>query len=604
MLRENGGAPRVLVLWDNSGSQPTIDATFGATIGASILSALPTARVQVRSLDALGAMSADGYTLTDATSIGAALASTGGVSSTIYEGVLAGLGSAPTLVVLFTDGDAGTDATLRARCLAACPACPILVVGCYATSASLIATPLTELANASGGKLVDAGDLSVTAPITAAIAEVGGRRSASPYRLAYRARTTGPATRNVVVRGGSASGTTSYTVPAVQGPQSEIVGIHLRIEMDGVTTVRTMAGLPQEATTFTQAELLGAAKAAHDFMLGSAWLSVEGAAPTLSAWLDDTLGAAIGHAEVERLARANDKEAFTAAASAPIRAPLSSLLAHAKLFDAAHVLEAGPRMVLHTTLPLAQRVTTDILPTTRFRAIGLPTEAEAFDATLRATLRLATAEEAMARTSTASLVKGALQTLAPGLVSAADVPPVAAADKERFVRLLNRYADSYRVVVKDGSTLAFWSVDRTTGTALGVLPDGSGGAVEDCMAIVDFIETSMDDLLILIQQLEMGAAEASAVVAIAAVGKAASIAVAEAALSFTDPIIDPSILHLGAVLVCEGASEIASHYVPVPKGGGVPKIGKDFIQNLGGDVLTQNDPICKAAAPCTGTKAP
>ena len=599
VLRENGGGPRVLVMRDGTGSQPPVDANFGTSVGQAILNAMPGARVQVVGLD--GSPAGGGYTLTEASAIGAALSSAGGASSPVFGGLARGVASSPTLIIVLTDGDGEKEPGVRAQCLAALASCPVLVVGCYVGSASLMAEPLQAIAAASGGKLVDAGALADPSLVNAAIAELGGRRSATPYRLAYQARRNGDPTRNVVVRAG-AQGTTSYMVPTAAFADSEIIGIHLRVELDGEVVERTVAGLPVGAVVASPEQITAAASATRDFMLGTAWLTFEGSAPTLSAWLDDALNAAIGYEKVQLAIDAKDVQgAYSALADAPTRPLISSLLAHAplRLDDASKVIETSLRTALHVVTPLTERARVDLLPTTRFVAIGVPDGAQAFQASLRGSLRLAVAEEAIAHGSTsAELGAKPLALLRLGLLGKADLPPVPAASQDQMLRVLNEYADWHRIVAADGSSLAFWAIHAATGSALGVLPDGSGGALEDCKSIVDFASTQMDLLVLLVGQIEAGLANTTAI--IAAVGKAATIAVAEAALSFTDPLLDPSIWQLGAVLVCEGAKTILGNNIPVPKA--VPKVVGDYLAGFGADKALGNDSICKAAAPCTGTQ--
>ncbi|HVU02496.1 MAG TPA: hypothetical protein VHE30_12120 [Polyangiaceae bacterium] len=596
VVRENGGAPRVLVLWDGTGSQPVPTAPLGIAIGNAVLAAMPGATLQVSLLT--GSPSAIGYTLTTAAAVGAALAGLSDVQSLVFGGLVAGLASAPTLVLLFTDGDVEPDAGLRARALAATAGCPVVVVGCATGSSVVIPEPLQAIANASGGTYVDGGDLTDPTAATTAIGTVAGRRSSAPYRLAYTAPLDGPTTRHVQVKVGK-DGTADYTVPPSPAPSSELVGIHLHVEIDGIAVDRTLAGLPPGAAIADDTALAAAAGDVLGALLGSTWITFEGAAPTLSAWLDDALGAAIGYEPVLAKAATNDVTgAYDALGKAPARPFHSSLLAHAPFRPAASgaVVENRLRAVLHAFRPDRAASRTDLLPTTRFQCVGEPDPAKAFGATLRATLRLALAEQGIAARSTVSLLAGKTLAHVPfGNAADTALPAgVPAARRAAFLELLNRYADTDRLVAADGSSLAFFAVDPS-GSALGVLPDGSGGAVEDCKELVEFIKNSMDELLSLVDELEAGCG--GTVVAIAAVGEAAAIAVAEAALSFTDPLLDPSIWKLGLTVLCDRAKDFVPDLLPLPEDG-LGGLAKDYVSSAVEDTIDDSD-LCRAAAPCT-----
>ncbi|MBS2012025.1 MAG: hypothetical protein JST00_04010 [Deltaproteobacteria bacterium] len=608
-LRENGGGPRVLVVWDGTGSQPVPDATLGAAIGKAIFDAMPDARVQVTLLG--GSPSANGFTLADAAAVGSALAGVSEVASPVWNGLVAAINASPSLVVVFTDGDAekiGDFEARRARALACVASTPVVAIGCATGGGTVSMDVIDAIAAASGGKSVQAGDLSDPSLALAAIGEVGARRSSAPYRLVYRADRGGPPSRavKVTVLGAPAapSASATYAVPATSGPDSDAHGLHLTIDVAGRTVTRTLAGLPIGVDPSTKEEIASASASVHDFMLGTSWLTMEAGAPTLSAWIDDALGAAIDFYPVSEAARRNDvARTYELATTAKLRPLLSSFLAHARLFSPADatVLEVGPRLVLHQASPVASRFRLDILPTTRFASILAPSGTRAFDAVLLSSLRLAVAESKVLKGSTSSsLASRPLKLLPLGALSLSDVPAgVPEGERPAFLRTLNAYADWQRVVATDGTSRAFWAIDPQTGSALGILPDASGGAVQDCKALVDTINTLMDELVFLVQQLEGGVAAAT--IAVAAVGKAAAIAVAEAALSFTDPLIDPSIWKLGAILACEAGKQVISNVLP---GGGsniVTKNAEDAAKSMAADALLGGDPICKAAAPCTSS---
>lgn len=165
-----------------------------------------------------------------------------------------------------------------------------------------------------------------------------------------------------------------------------------------------------------------------------------------------------------------------------------------------------------------------------------------------------------------------------------------------MARLLNQYSNSYRLIASDGSTAAFWAISAASGTALGILPNGSGGAVEECKELVDIANTLMDELSILVQGMDAGLAPAFIV--ISAVGKAAAIAVAEAALSFTDPLLDPSIWQLGLTILCSAAGDLLGNVIP-GESGGIGNVGLQWAKNAAASGAIGALPMCKPVGLCT-----
>ena len=609
VLRENGGAPRVLVLWDPTGSQPTLSAEIAQGIAEAIFEGSPSANVQVASTD--GSASLDGFTLNDASAVEQALLALSGVASPTYRSLLQALSvAAPTLIVLFGDGDVEASPALASQCLAAIGKCPVLAVGCEVNALSTKFASLRELADQSGGAFVDGGDLSDLGAVTAAITDTTAARSKSPYRLAYVSRgAAGKHELHITV--GTADTTTELTLPKdalANGAWSEFVGMHLHLEMDGEVLEKTLVGLPPAALPDgddATSVLADASRAARDFLLSSTWISFEGGAPTLSAWFDDALSAAIGWKPVADAISANDaKAAYAATESVPLRVMPRSLLTHPPLpqppeSSGALVVEFSLRAAVHMTLPISQRTSVDLLPTTRFRAIGEDDGKIAFDHALRASLRLAITESAMAKGSTTFYLGSApLLGFPPGGIEATGLSGFAEAEREPMAALLNRYTTSHRVVAADGSTRAFWAIDSASGTALGILPDATGGAIEECQQLVDITNLLIDQLGILVGLIDSGLA--NTFVVIGAIGKVAAISYAQAALSFTDPLIDPSIWKLGQTLLCTAFADLISNKIPDAPSSPLDP-GSPWAKNLLGGAA--GGLVCMPVAPCT-PKAP
>ncbi len=240
LLRDNGvTATRVLFLVSTVGGQPPISSSWASAVAQEVFAAAPNAAVQVVPY-CNAAASSTGYGITNAASLASALtaltSSIGGVDDTMWQAILDGQATSPTLIVLMNDG-VGDDANRQAQAMSSLPGGPpVLSVACDVTSSDLAA--MQAIAAASGGVSVDAGALADATIVTTPLSSMLQARTSAPYRISYIAPTQGPSTRAVNVAA-NASGKGTYTVPAMPSPGGAVVGLYLQLTLNHAVTSHT-----------------------------------------------------------------------------------------------------------------------------------------------------------------------------------------------------------------------------------------------------------------------------------------------------------------------------------------------------------------------------
>lgn len=596
MFRANtSAAPRVLVLLDLSLSQPlaltdtTARRQLGQTLGAAVLAAAPNARVQVAALGGLP-VRASGFEALDAATIGERFETVSGSGSPIYGALSEAAESGANLIVLLTDGLANETADdIARREPALARAAPILAVGCATSPSTIDQLLLARLAAMAGGRAVNAQDLSSTATITAALGELLAGQKLAPYRANYLAPTGATGLRTVQVRVGSTSGSGSYVAPATSTPPSRIAGVRLTLSFRGETVSRWLAG----GAATRESEL-----AVDGLLLGNALVSFEAGAPSLSILLDEIVTSRLATRALYDAALARDGDAVLAAwRQAWPAVPWFLAAMHPPLLarPGTAVRESRFRAVLVTTSlggGSLQRV--DLLPFTRFETLGASTEADAFPHTLEASLRLARVEALLHPNSTQSKLSGkALRHYPPGGLVDGDLPQgVPAGERAHFLALLSEWSGHHRLVAADGSTLAFWAV-HPSGSATGVLPDGSGGSQSKTCAPIDWQDAYFDTLTLLYRIL--GWEEVSVYQVL---GKFAAVTAVKAALCLTGGPVPKWVTNGNAFveLTCDLARALAGDLfgVIIPKTGN--RVG-DIIGAYANDALGKDAIRCPPAVP-------
>ena len=415
------------------------------------------------------------------------------VDSRLWAGLAEASDYHPTVVVLCSDGDANdADTVSRLRAVRDGPPVVLLDVG---SSEEGTAT-LARIAELSGGQVFPVVDADGAAEAVASFLQQALQVT---YRLRYAAPLEGQLERVAQVRlgGEGPAAAAPYALPPVEQrrPARRLVGLALRLDHDERGVTRALAG-HQGGELATEA-VLPAAQTVEELALGSVSLSFEGGAPTRSAWLQDLLTTKLRQRALLEAVGANDlaRAEALAAEGVPVLAPELSML-HAPLAPegGAPTFPTELRVALSTLRPRLDQDTlearVDLLPLSRYATSG-PDPAVAFALTLRRTLRLALLEAALYERSTASLLGDApLVHLEAGArdVSAA-LPALSEEQRAAWNTLLRPYRGYHRLLPASGAPLAFWAIDPQTGSALGVMPDGSGGAAE-----VRHIEQTLRDI--------------------------------------------------------------------------------------------------------------
>lgn len=476
LMETRASAPRVLFILDQSTSLP---ATFlGAqaavllrTIAEDVLAGAPDATFRVHMV---GGNPMDGAWTGDPAEVEQSALDQTGFGSSLWGALADGWDMRPTTVVMVTDGQA-TDvpsAEELAR-IAELPPCVFLAVG------EPELETLEDMASRTAGKVfaVEAQDEAAAA----ALAMVIARRN-STYLLRYAAPESGPPLREVELTlvGSSVSSQGDYEVPPVDERLTppRIGGLILDVEVTGADAVRQVIAGVAEVPEDAPAALFDDVHAA---LFGSAEVRFEGASPTFSAMVDDLLVGRLSWEPMWLAMKGGDPDTivdtfvqgfqrYNARALALVTTPAP--------VDGTFVFPTGLRAVLTTMQPrygvgVVRRAS--ILPMGGYRAVDEDRRG-GLEASVHATARLGLLEGGLFQRSTASELEGAsLIGLNPFALISSAIPGLSAEQRAAWERAMDGFTGGYRIVPATGEPVAFWYVDRATGSLLGVLEDGSGG---------------------------------------------------------------------------------------------------------------------------------
>lgn len=404
-------------------------------------------------------------------------------SSEIWNALRDAAAEDPTLIILVTDGDPSEDALPIDRdAIAAGP--PVLTLGVGAA----IQETLDEISALSGGR-----SASVTTQAEAVAEAVASIEDSllDDYLITYAAGDEGDDTRSVSVTVNDVTAETTYDVPETPATPPVLAGLYLTIRSNGREITRAVAGLSSGYTTASVAITDAMLADVRALLFGRISISVEAAAPAPSIVLDEWIAEKQGVRALYEAAQAGDEAAVLAAIEegftlTPPKLPLAQPpLLHAATDDAL-TFETGLRiasMIQKATAagPISRQL--DLFPLTVWATAAADPRA-AFERTLTATASLAVMEGGLlSGTSTYEALDGETLTLvAPG--EARNQPDLTSDEQLAWAALEDPYNASYKLLVpyKPGP---FWAIDEASGTVIGVLADGSGGAAEDACATAD-----------------------------------------------------------------------------------------------------------------------
>ncbi|MBS2030271.1 MAG: hypothetical protein JST54_20375 [Deltaproteobacteria bacterium] len=478
--------PRVALIYDTSSSIPSAFLGASATdlanqVATALFGADAQAQFRVATMNfGVNWLSSDwAGTLSDAQAQAQLLATATGDSS-IWEAVRDADLEGPTLIVLLSDGAAGdTRSADIDRVIAA--GAPVLSIEVGTPTAATF----DQLSALTGGSSVTASQVSDA--VSATTAELTAR-ALRDYTLAYQAPPSGNATRAVSVTVNTHAGAGSYTAPSTAAVANALSGLYLTIGVQGREHTAAIAGYASAAGVGPSAVTQDMLDDVRSLLLGGVTLQVEAAAPSPSVVLDDVVTEKLALRPLVDALVAQDDAAITAALGAGMSVtPIKLLLAQPVLptpsSAAALTFETGPRVVglvqkARVDGPMSQNL--DIFPLSQW-ATASDDPAAAFQGTLQATAALAVMEAHMfTGTSTLEALQGvSLTAVQPGGAEA----QAGLTDSERLAWewLEEPFTPNYTLLVPLHPG-AFWAVDTSTGTVIGVLPNGTGGGAEDVCA--------------------------------------------------------------------------------------------------------------------------
>ncbi len=490
-VRQNSAPPpRVMLLFDTSTSLPEDFRGAGAvTLGNEIVGRLyeefPNAQVRVGvvnfgvdfaeeqwALDEVDASAQVGWVETQA------------YGSELWQALSDANAEGPTVIVLVTDGDSTDEEEPKYRSGIAGGA-PVYAIGV----GPVVEDTLDAFAQLSGGEAVTLEDQ--TEAIDSAF-EYIRIRSAQDYILSYTAPLAGEQVREVEVSldGGRVSGASNYEVVEEPAAVPQLSGLYLTVELDGRVATRTLAGLNRGYTTAYVEPTPEMFAEVDEMLFGRVVFSVEGAAPGLSTRIADYLHEKLRYEAVyDAVLDGDELLSETIAAKGAFLTPPDLLLMNTPLTEEAVetplTFETGPRITAFTRRPHWDHgfiEAIDVFPLTRYRTVSSDAE-EAWRLTLERTAYFGIAEAARRSKSTLSLLEDAsLVAVGSGAVTS-ELPDLDDAQRSRWGLLAEPFRSEYTLVVSEsGEPFAFWAIDDTTGSVVGILSDGSGGSIGEVEA--------------------------------------------------------------------------------------------------------------------------
>ena len=333
------------------------------------------------------------------------------------------------------------------------------------------------------------------------------------YRFDYEVPDTQPGTRDVELFVGEDplesahdQATTSYLAED-SGATRALVGLYLTVEHDGREVTRTLGGWnpledeewnpygddPDPETGFGMPGLRDFAEDTKLALLGGVDISFEGDGVPVPVAFDDIAQARHSYRDIHAFAEETGIDADSELGQGDhqelldvwnegtvsvqwdpmfVQAPLANRIDNDGLtyFLTPRMVVSQSRLAMESGEIISEQ-SLDVLPMTRASTASDGTD-ERFYRTLEQTARISILEDTQHDTSTLSLIGGSNLTERSNL-SDHDVDSDPYADLRRHAGLST---SSYQLAPTDGSELAMWNVEENTGTLLGIMPDGTGGA--------------------------------------------------------------------------------------------------------------------------------
>ena len=493
-------APRVLVVWDGSGSVdeawPNADdrRAFERSIAETLTTIAGSTPIETQVVSLGGAAQPDLWARPDAASLQAAMSavtvSTSDVWKTSGDYIPR---SGASVAVLVSDGvstleDPGSIAGWKEDLSAAGVPVVVLPVGTTDDAA------IDEIVARSAGER-----LAVKAPdfaerLGAMVGDRAAAAAATTYRLHYSAPLEGPATRtvSVAVTGGSNEATGAYDVPpeADRGIEPGVAGLYVTISIGGRSARRRLGGIPlsdrgEPTGRPAQADI----DRCRSALMGMHTIAFEPERPSSAQLLDDAITGLLSYEAVEAAWPPGSSDGTPP--SEEDAAQLLTAVQEARWFPTPAVMMLNdptpdlrvPRsrdlgVVLYHVEPVAGsvRMATDVVPQFN-RSLAMVGD-DASRSTMRASVVASVREGWLADES----AYGELSDAELVAIRPFDGPPLDwPAQRERALDdLLAEYSGWIRLVPRNPAGAAMWVIDPETGAATAVGGLGAGQGVMTC----------------------------------------------------------------------------------------------------------------------------
>ncbi len=419
----------------------------------------------------------------------------------LYTGLLDASQTDFDLIVFIFDG--GLDDTLEGKNMPIYNAGPpVLAVKAYNgyNDTSGLET-YAEIAKITNGKVIDSNDQEkVIEEITSIIVE---EIKIAPYVFTYASvDKTKPHVVEVMLDNQRLKAIDNYTFPAVKlEKKNGIVGLYLELKVGKNKTVkRVLAGWDPVVDYYikpTSKEV----DAVHQLLLGGVMLAIEGEGPTLSMALSDLLKSKLSNRKWGEAYLDNNMDTAVAelakgsihvpAILIPMLAPLQDQVTKNSL-----TYPTGYRMcLLKTLMPIHQEgtFTFDYLPTTKYQTIANDKKTR-FVTNIKKTAQLAVREGTLFQQSTYTALQKATL-IERGVASKESWLKNNIESKNRDYTYWNGkvFQGGERGYTKifdsSANSKSFWSIGSWSGELYGIMPDGSGGGGNSTVEQLNKLQT-------------------------------------------------------------------------------------------------------------------
>lgn len=564
LLENNRPTPKILVLYDSTGSMPFSYSNEGlATFNQNLIERLKENYSDV---------------IFDSRPVH---------RHKLYTGLLKASQTDFDLIVYIFDG--GLDDTFEDKSASIYNAGPpVLAVKAYNNynSNSGLET-YNKIVKITNGKVID---IDNQEKVINDISTYVNNMKLAPYVFTYAsADNTKPHTVKVTLDNDRLKATGNYTFPTVALEQKNgIAGIYLELKVGNNTPIkRVLSGWDPAVNYYNEPDSKDV-DSVQQLLLGGVMLAVEGEGPTLAIALADLLKSKLSNRKWGEAYLDNDIKKATQELSkgsihipavlVPMLAPLQNQVTTTSI-----TYPTGYRMCLLKTLvgiDQPSAFTFDYLPTSAYETMAKD-KRERFTTTVKKTAQLAVREGTVFQQSTYTSLQGvdwidsATANMDSWIKKVMDMEHIDYQYwREKVIKGMSGYTNVFDA---SANSKSFWQLANNSGELYGILPDGSGGGGDMFKKQLDELSKVVDTYMLLFSLLGHGTIALSVVATYGKTLFKLYAIVTEAIIVMDTTGMDDAIKKAMQELACNIAKEISFGLSSLPGTAGQIGTGIEFL---------------------------